>query len=299
MSSRTAPAGTARPGAPRGLTAVAAATALLTVAALGGLALALGDGRGEDAAQASGLHVGMAHVHGLGIDGGDLVAGTHYGAFVVGEGGEVTPLGPQQDLMGFTVVGPDHYLASGHPGAGQDAPGDLGLIESTDGGATWQELSLGGEADFHSLEARHGRVYGHSRGSLLVSDDGVAWEDRADLAVADLAVDPEEPGSVLATTEQGLVASADDARSFEPVPGAPVLVVVEWTQEGVVLGVDPQGAVHVSQDSGASWEQRGSAGGQPAALAAQGRQVFVATADGRILESGDGGRTFAVRYRVT
>ena len=29
-------------------------------------------------------------------------------------------------------------------------PSSLGLIESTDGGKTWQQLSLAGEADFHA-----------------------------------------------------------------------------------------------------------------------------------------------------
>lgn len=55
-------------------------------------------------------------------------------------------------------------------------------------------------------------------------------------------------------------------------------------------------AVHVSPDRGTTWEERGSAGGQPAALTAEGEQVFIATGDGRILESSDSGRTFSVRY---
>lgn len=63
----------------------------------------------------------MAHIHGLGIDpaDGQLVAATHYGAFEVDEDGDLEQVGPVQDLMGFTVVGAGHYLASGHPGADQ------------------------------------------------------------------------------------------------------------------------------------------------------------------------------------
>lgn len=38
------------------------------------------------------------------------------------------------DLMGFTVAGPDRFLASGHPGPGADLPEPLGLVESRDGG---------------------------------------------------------------------------------------------------------------------------------------------------------------------
>lgn len=172
--------------------------------------------------------------------------------------GEVQQVGPQQDFMGYTVVGPDHYLASGHPGAGQDQPGNLGLIESTDGGTTWQSASLSGEADFHALEARHGRVYGYSGGQLMVSPDTKTWDVRGSLPLADFAVSPDDPDTLLATTEQGLA---------------------------------------VSTDGGGTWQERGSAGGQPAALTADGEDVYVATRDGRIVESGDGGRSFEVRYR--
>ena len=44
--------------------------------------------------------------------------------------------------MGFTVAGADHYLVSGHRGADQaNAPPNLGLIESTDGGMSWTASS--------------------------------------------------------------------------------------------------------------------------------------------------------------
>lgn len=280
--------------------AVLAATAVLAVAAVVAALLLLGNGDGKgsgDATESAGAPFGMAHVHGLGLDDGELLAGTHYGAFRVAPDGSVTQVGPTQDFMGFTVVGPDHYLASGHPGADQDAPGNLGLIESTDGGASWDSVSLRGEADFHSLEARHGRVYGHAGGVLMVSTDKKSWAERARIALADLAVSPDDPDTILATTEQGLTVSADGGSRFELVEGAPALVLITWTDEGAVVGVDLQGVVHVSDDRGGTWQERGSAGGQPAALTAEGDDVFVATGDGRILESADGGRSFTVRYR--
>lgn len=96
--------------------------ALLAVLAVVGAALLIGNGDGDtDAAETAGAPLGMAHVHGLGLDGDELVAGTHYGAFRVAEDGSVTQIGSTHGFMGFTVVGPDHCLASGHPGAGQDA----------------------------------------------------------------------------------------------------------------------------------------------------------------------------------
>lgn len=72
--------------------------------------------------------VELSHVHGLGVDSADgqLYAGTHYGLIRVPEDGDPTLVGEvKHDFMGFTVVGPDHYLASGHPGQG------------TAGRATW------------------------------------------------------------------------------------------------------------------------------------------------------------------
>jgi hypothetical protein len=47
------------------------------------------------------------------------------------------------DVMGFTKNG-DRWLASGHPAAGSTAPGDLGLLESTDEGVTWSPVALSG-----------------------------------------------------------------------------------------------------------------------------------------------------------
>lgn len=303
MSSRTTPPAHNRKAAAKrnqaAHPALLTATVVLALVAVVGAALLIGNGSDDPdrGAETAGAPFGMAHVHGLGLDDGELLAGTHYGAFRVAHDGTVTQVGPTQDFMGFTVVGPDNYLASGHPGAGQDAPGNLGLIESTDGGRTWDSISLSGKADFHSLEARHGRIYGHSGGVLMVSEDKKDWDERASIGLADLAVSPDDPGIILATTEQGLAVSGDGGERFQAVEGAPALLLIEWTDEGRIVGVDPQGAVHVSDDRGKTWEMRGSAGGQPAALTAQGEKVFVATSDGRIVESTDGGQSFTVRYR--
>ncbi|MDP1876362.1 MAG: hypothetical protein Q8M17_02220 [Actinomycetota bacterium] len=46
------------------------------------------------------------------------------------------------DVMGLVRAG-ERWLASGHPGEGMDAPGDLGLIESTDGGRTFEPRLTG------------------------------------------------------------------------------------------------------------------------------------------------------------
>jgi photosystem II stability/assembly factor-like uncharacterized protein len=173
------------------------------------------------------------------------------------------------------------------------------LIETTDGGETWQQLSLEGEADFHSLEARHGRVYGLNAmtGEFMVSEDMQTWESRSQIPMADFTVSPQDADVLLATTEQGLARSDDGGSSFSAVSGAPVLLLVSWAEDGTVIGVEPEGAVHASTDGGQTWEQRGQLDASPHALTAAGDDQVYAAIDGAILASADGGRTFTVRYR--
>jgi hypothetical protein len=60
---------------------------------------------------------GVVHVHGLGINprDGALFAATHTGLFVIGDGTAARVTERFQDTMGFTVVGPEYFLGSGHP----------------------------------------------------------------------------------------------------------------------------------------------------------------------------------------
>jgi hypothetical protein len=293
-SRRTAPKGKTAKQDSSSVAIVASAVAAVVAVA----AILFFVSRGGDSSDSTATPAGMAHVHGLAVDpaDGELLAGTHYGAFRVGEDGEIEQFGPVQDFMGFSVAGPGHYLASGHPGAGQGGPANLGLIESTDGGKTWNTLSLEGKADFHTLKARHGRVYGSTGGQLMVSEDKKNWEQRASIPIADLAISPDDPDTLIVTTQQGLGISTDGGRQFEALPGAPALLLLSWTEDGTVIGVDPNGTVHVSDDDGKNWAERGNAGGQPGALTATDDEIFVATRDGQVVESSDGGKTFQIRY---
>ena len=302
---RSAPArsGTTRDGeAAAGLSsrdrAILIVIALVVVAVLGYLVLR------DDAATetTSGAGAELEHVHGLGVDPGEgvLYAGTHYGLFRLPAEGQGTRVADRvQDFMGFTVAGPNHFLASGHPGVGQDAPSSLGLIESTDGGQTWQPLSLAGEADFHALEYRHGTVYGLNAltGEFMVSDDKTTWETRTTLPMADFAVSPDDPDVIVATTEQGLASSDDGGRNFTLVRDAPLLLLVSWAQDGTLVGVGPEGTVYVRVGDGEGWQRRGVLEGPPEALAAVSQDEIYAAADGAVLASTDGGREFAVRHQ--
>lgn len=83
----------------------------------------------------------------------------------------------------------DRFLGSGHPAFRDDPLYDedvrplLGLIESTDAGATWRALSLFGDVDFHALRSAHGAICGHdaTSGRFMVSRDGLRWDVRGEV----------------------------------------------------------------------------------------------------------------------
>jgi hypothetical protein len=239
----------------------------------------------------------MEHIHGIGVDPRDdvIYAATHYGLFRIENGTATRVADRVQDFMGFTVAGPDHFLASGHPGAGQSGPSSVGLIESTDGGETWQELSLVGEADFHALEYRHGRVYGFNSmtGQLVVSEDKESWQELSTASIADFAISPDNSNVLIATTQQGLVRSNDGGSTFEAVSDAPLMVFVGWAEDGTLAGVTPEGVLYIADAPDGDWTERGSVGGQPEALTVHSAKEIYAATDGMVLVSTDGGASFS------
>ena len=180
---------------------------------------------------------GPIHVHGLGVnpEDGALFVATHTGLFRAGEGErKATRVADRfQDTMGFTVVGPNRFLGSGHPDGREGLPPFLGLIESRDAGRTWRPISLLGKRDFHVLEAAGKRVYGFGsdfetkQAALLVSDDGGrSWEEHAPPeGLISLAIDPEDRDRIVVSGETGLYSSSDAGRGWRPLDGEPALAI--------------------------------------------------------------------------
>lgn len=237
----------------------------------------------------------FGHVHGLGINPADgrLYVGTHHGVFQLSDQEAPVPVAKRaQDFMGFTVVGPDHFLASGHPGRGSSA--SVGLIESTNAGESWKSRSLEGRADFHSLQSRDGVVFGYDfpTGELMVTDDLEVWETRTHIGLGDFVVSPDDPNLVVGVTDRGVVRSGDGGRSFT-APAGPVLLLVSWAEDGALVGITPRGTIHVSGDDGHSWDVRGTTDGAAEAVEAVSAREVYAAAGGAVFRSRDGGRTFA------
>jgi hypothetical protein len=250
----------------------------------------------------------VAHIHGLGIDASDgtLHVATHNGLFRMPDDGTVERVSADRhDFMGFTVAGPGRFLASGHPSPGTAAFRELdrplfGLIESTDGGRTWDPVSLSGEVDFHALEAAHGNVYGFDSTTsrfLVSTDGGSQWDERSTMPIADLAVDPADEDRIVASTADGLVESTDGGRSWHLLD-APALVFLDWHAQRGLWGLDAEGVVH--HLDGGTWQAVEELAGSPQALLVHDEGVVAAVDDGStVIHTSDDGQGWEVLYRDT
>jgi photosystem II stability/assembly factor-like uncharacterized protein len=268
--------------------------------ALPGLAVATllvlsGCGGQQEPAAAPAPEAALGHVHGLGTDpgSGTLYVASHLGVFAMPEDGSVSRVADRwQDTMAFTVIGPGHLLASGHPDLREDLPVQLGLLESRDGAETWRPVALSGKADFHALEASGNRLWGYDSvsGRLLTTTDRAQWTSvTVGKPFVDLA-QGEDAESVLATTPEGQLLRFDVDGRAEQLDAPPV-VLVDRAEAGGLVGVTADGVLHVAGADGTGWRRAGEVPGSPHAFDASDAGWHVATADG-VHRSEDEGRTW-------
>jgi hypothetical protein len=256
----------------------------------------------------AGTDPGPIHVHGLGINpkDGALFIATHTGLWrtAPGESRAERVSDHQQDTMGFTIIGRDRFLGSGHPDQQQHReeglPPLLGLIESTDGGESWQPISLLGEADFHVLRSKGSRIYGYDSTNerlMFSRDAGRTWTERRSPApFLDMAANPSNLSHLIASSQMGLWASTDEGRTWALRDQARRAGLLAWPRARTLYVVTVSGKVEKSSDRGRRWTAVGNVGAEPAALLAQTpRELYVALHDGTVKRSEDGGRTWTIR----
>lgn len=251
----------------------------------------------SDSGQEGGEHAtAMGHIHGIGVDPADdtLYAATHFGLFRFKDGGATRVADRWQDTMAFTVVGRNHFLGSGHPDLTENLPSHLGLIESTDSGETWAPLALQGKADFHALEPAGDLLYGAEAisGTVMVTEDRRTFDAVVDLQAADLAAEPGRPQHVLATLYDGTLMSVDAATDEAATMKAPALAFVDWPTDSELVGLGPDGSVHLSNDHGDTWQRVGAIPGPGAALEVTEEKWYAAT-QGQLFVSDDAGRSWS------
>jgi hypothetical protein len=245
---------------------------------------------------------GVIHVHGLGRNPSDgaLFIATHTGLFRMGSSDRSPErvAGLYQDTMGFTVIGRDHFLGSGHPGSTESDPPFLGLIESRNAGASWRPISLRGDVDFHVLEAQGKTVYGFGsdwetrEARFLRSDDrGRTWTHLTPPeGLLALAIDPRDPRVSVAFGEHRGWVSRDGGASWRPLPVQGGMVT--WTRELGLVAVDLGGVIRTASEPTGGWTEIGRIPGAPAALEGVGDELLAATHESQVLSSRDGGRTW-------
>ncbi|HEY9558410.1 MAG TPA: hypothetical protein VIR58_16855 [Acidimicrobiales bacterium] len=244
----------------------------------------------------------VVHLHGIGLNpaDGQLYVASHTGVLTTGPDGELVRVGDRyQDTMGFTVLGPDTFLGSGHPDLREDAPRSLGLIRSEDAAENWEPVSLYGEADLHAIVSAHDRIYAAdaTAGQLIVStDEGRSWQRRGEVELAALAVDPSDPNRLVGSDYAGsLHRSEDGGLTWQPVDG-PTVTTLAWGAEVGLLGAGPEGDVHASAD-GVTWEEVGRIDGSGPVITIVDGVVWAAADGARFVHSDDGGLTWTATDR--
>lgn len=159
------------------------------------------------------------------------------GAWASGDGGSTwmqvatLPAGTIFSLA-FDPAVPGRVLA-GAPGA---------VLESTDGGRTWQRLVL--SAENPDPEGR------------------MPWDERFPRPVYDVAFSPGRTGTVYYATNQGIWAGSEGGRFLRFLAGSPArilrsLAVISVDGVDRLLAGAPDGDLYVSVDGGESWRRLG------------------------------------------
>lgn len=194
------------------------------------------------------------HVHAL-LPWGDtdeIVLGTHTGMFRTESGAdELVAVFEGPDFMGLVhdPFDADRYWASGHWGA--EGLGNWGFAESTDGGATWENISLTGSVDFHQMATspdQDGLVVGRFGGQFHVSEDsGRTWTQHASPAdVFDIEVEDSAGPSLLVATGAALTRYGVDSGATESLVDDDV-TCVDRAHGGYGYGTD-DGRIFVCAD---------------------------------------------------
>ena len=206
------------------------------------------------------------HVHGIGVDPIDssiLYIATH-GDFYQSRNGAL-PVKVDKiraDYMAFNAPhGKDSPLyASGHPSSG----GNTGLIKSTDGGITWQQVAkvLDPAVDFHAMtlsKSDPNLILGFDsggRGLFKTIDAGNTWENlEYPEYISALAISPNDSKLIFAGTGNGIFNSNDSGITWNHIAYEGLTVsAMNFDDEGILFAaVDTFGLVR-SDDLGVSWE---------------------------------------------
>lgn len=282
-----------------------------------GFVVVLSDGVGLSAPPRFAPVDQLHHIHGLAVDPHDptiVYVATHGGLvrLVGGKRWEYVGEG-RSDLMGFTVHRSERGVmyVSGHPDQSSHLPNPIGVMVSKDGGQTWAPVVLAGKVDLHAmtLTADGQTLFGWNvtgaPGLYRVSTRDASWEkvDAKGLQdVFSLAAHPQHPGTLVAGTRAGLLASQDGGKSWSSmsneISGVVVTAVAYHPKNSKVLyayAVRPDLGLIKSQDGGQQWKSVGFFLGEKDAVNVfaisphDPNMIYVSTFGSDLYQSRDGG----------
>lgn len=99
--------------------------------------------------------------------------------------------------------------------------------------------------------------------------------------------------ALVATSEAGPLLSTDGGENFDLLRDAPVLVLVDWTQDGGLVGVSPSGQVHTTDDATGGWSARAGLEDAVQALTTTASGAIYVSTHAELLRSDDGGSSFS------
>ena len=273
---------------------IAAAGAATLVA--GGIYVAIQSG-GADGSDASAQYVG-GDLHSLVAIDGRLYVGGHDGVAVStneGRSWEAVSSLEGADAMGWAQTS-SGLLVGGHPGL---------YTSNDNGATFTKATGDSQVSDVHAVGAAGDTVYVASPevGLLASSDGGATWTSRNDAVgqtfMGTILVDPSDPEHLIAPDMQnGAVTSSDGGRTWTTIGGPGATMSVAWdtsdTQRLIAVGMDG-GAL--SHDGGDTWTDLQLPDQTSAATFSEdGTTLYAAALDGdtaRVSSSTDDGQTWS------
>ncbi|WOV86504.1 sialidase [Sporosarcina oncorhynchi] len=188
------------------------------------------------------------HLHGLGyINGGpQVVISTHEGLYAYDEEGWKEANSEKHDYMGFQAVR-EGFFSSGHPEPNSNLKNPLGLVKSTDRGASFDKLAFYGEIDFHYMAVGYesNAIYALNEmptkemtaGLHYSLDEGESWKEASmngfdSEFISNLAAHPTREEMIGIGSQEGLYISQDYGENFAPLNNARKVTFVALTKTG-------------------------------------------------------------------
>jgi photosystem II stability/assembly factor-like uncharacterized protein len=186
--------------------------------------------------------------------------------------------------------------------------GNLGFLQSLDGGATWSHLSDGadGPVDFHGIAVSAVDpkvIYGIFDGLQISRDGGLTWKLSGENpeGLIQLATSSIEPQKSFAATKSGLKVSGDLGATWSGVAfGGEIVTAIQieavGTMYAFVLG---HGFLRSTEASPTEWELLSDSLGRMILLhiavnPGNAEHIVVSTQTSELLESLDGGKNWQV-----